>query len=168
MPSQPKSCVQDAIRDLESRLATLDSDETLNADPALKERYREALVASIKALSPVEKAWQDAVLAGRQDRQVLIDAWREAGVDEGEIIDRLFDLRPIPEYGHHMPIEEFVECCGCGGFTDYDGYGNYATADQMSGRVVVPSQVFPVFCNGEPEGDPQIEKGWTHVVWFNR
>lgn len=67
-------------------------------------------------------------------------------------------MRPIPNYGSHMPMEEFIGYCKTGGFIDYDGYGNYATETQCSDFTVTPSDVIR----------GSIRNGWTHVVWYNR
>jgi len=64
----------------------------------------------------------------------------------------------LPEYGDHMTIEKFRECVAYGGFIDYDGSGNFATATQMSNFEVSPS-AFPSM---------EVPKWATHVVWFNR
>lgn len=67
---------------------------------------------------------------------------------------------PLPTYGNHMPIEQFVESCKNGGFIDYDGYGNYATKTEMFDKIVYPSDVTKKNYKPKPE--------FTHVVWFNR
>jgi len=64
----------------------------------------------------------------------------------------------IPDYGDHMTLEAFIECCETGGFIDYDGTGYYATADRMTRIRVSPSDV--------TEG--KINQTYTHVVWFNK
>lgn len=65
--------------------------------------------------------------------------------------------RPIPDYGHLMPVKEFVECVEGGGFIDYDGHGYYSDGKMMF-EAVVPSDV-----KGK-----KPKEGYTHVVWFNR
>lgn len=85
-------------------------------------------------------------------------------------------LEKIPDYGHHMTLEHFIECCMDGGFIDYDGYGKYATATQMSNKSVYPSEI-----TGRGEelnyetGEWKkikvpivIDRNFTHVVWFNK
>jgi len=65
---------------------------------------------------------------------------------------------PIPDYGDHMTMEEFIENVRSGLFTDDDGHGNYATADKMlSDRIVHPSMV-----------ECDLDTSWSHVVWFNK
>lgn len=67
-------------------------------------------------------------------------------------------LEPIPEYGDLMTLEEFREGVRSGMLTDYDGEGQYATATQMSDVCVSPSDV----------ASGLVDKGFTHVVWFNK
>ncbi len=68
-------------------------------------------------------------------------------------------VEAIPDYGDLMTLEEFSESCLSGLFTDYDGHGNYATATEMSDKVVYPSDII--------YGHIPMQK-WTHVVWFNK
>jgi hypothetical protein len=67
-------------------------------------------------------------------------------------------MKPIPEYGDLIPLDEFIEMCEHGTFIDYDGFGNYATETEMSTNVVCPSDITAGIIN----------RNWTHVVWFNR
>lgn len=61
----------------------------------------------------------------------------------------------IPDYGSHMTLANFVECCQAAVLTDDDGSGCWATATKMSRRSVSCS-------------DPRAPKWATHVVWFNK
>lgn len=67
-------------------------------------------------------------------------------------------LSPIRSYGDKMTLSEFVECCKAGGFIDYDGVGYYATDDQESDVVILPSHVAMGL----------VRTDFTHVIWFNR
>lgn len=67
-------------------------------------------------------------------------------------------MKPLPVYGDHMTMEEFIETCESGCFIDYDGHGRYATAEQMSDEMVLPSDVT----------SGNVNRRWTHVMWFNR
>lgn len=67
-------------------------------------------------------------------------------------------MKPIPEYGDLMTMEEFLDSVACGALIDYDGHGNYATETEMSDIVVVPSDVRL----------GRINMTFSHVVWFNR
>ena len=64
----------------------------------------------------------------------------------------------IPKYGDHMTIKEWLECVECGGFIDYDGYGDLATINKVSDITICPSEAkrykFPDWC--------------THIMWYNR
>lgn len=68
------------------------------------------------------------------------------------------EYKNIPDYGDHMTMKEWLECVDCGGFIDYDGGGNYATDTQMTNLEVYPSDV----------AKGNVDKSWTHIVWFNR
>lgn len=67
------------------------------------------------------------------------------------------NLEPLPKYGDLFTLAEFQKMVDSRFFTDYDGYGCYATESQMSSEDTVrPSMA------GQPPD-------WaTHVVWFNR
>ena len=65
---------------------------------------------------------------------------------------------PIPDYGDHMTMAEFLIRVEAGAFIDYDGFGHYATKTKMSDQVIKPSDV----------GTPRFRRGYSHVVWFNR
>ena len=63
-----------------------------------------------------------------------------------------------------MTIEDFIACCLEGGFIDYDGMGNWATATHVDDRGfekwIYPSQI----TNGTI-----TPPDWaTHVLWYNR
>lgn len=68
---------------------------------------------------------------------------------------------PIPDYGDHMTMEEFIGYVEDGGFMDHDGHGHYATEIEMLQEPyidILPSTTI----------DGRIDKKWTHVVWFNK
>jgi len=66
--------------------------------------------------------------------------------------------RPIPAYGEHMPLDEFVQLAREESFIDDDGHGYYANKGWMSTELIAPSDVI----------GNKILEGWTHVVWFNK
>jgi hypothetical protein len=76
----------------------------------------------------------------------------------GDLINGDVKLSPIPKYGWHISIEEFISNVEDRNLIDYDGWGYYATKDQMTNITVIPSQIK----RGE------INKKYTHVVWMNR
>jgi hypothetical protein len=67
-------------------------------------------------------------------------------------------LNPIPDYGEHMTLDQFVWTCQIGGFINDDGSGEYATAHQVTNIIVHPSDI--------RKGN--IDRRWSHVVWYNR
>lgn len=76
-------------------------------------------------------------------------------------------LEPLPDYGDHMTIREWLSCVVHGSFIDYDGCAIWATETHCESRrafdysaEVLPSMV------SQPGFAPPA---WaTHVVWFNR
>jgi len=85
-------------------------------------------------------------------------------------------LTPLPDYGSLYTLEEFIELCEDGSFIDYDGYGCYAFKDKMSDKCIHPSDVtgnysWFDFNTGEFNSKKipvNIDKNFTHILWFNR
>lgn len=67
-------------------------------------------------------------------------------------------LKPIPDYGAHMTMEEWINDVRAGGLIDYDGTGYYATRHGISDIKVVPSDV----------AKGLVDRSWSHVMWFNK
>ena len=67
-------------------------------------------------------------------------------------------FEPLDDYGYLLTWEEFVNAVNCGAFIDYDGFGNYALVDQMTNKMIRPSDI--------KKGN--ILHGFTHVMWYNR
>ena len=67
-------------------------------------------------------------------------------------------MKPIPDYGDHMTLEQFVLCVEQHSFIDNDGSGYYATATEMTRLEAIPSNI--------TKG--MINKEFSHVVWFNK
>ncbi len=63
-----------------------------------------------------------------------------------------------PETGEHMPLAEFLQAVTSNCFIDYDGYGELATATEVSNVTISPSQV----------GSTAFPEWATHVMWYNR
>lgn len=83
---------------------------------------------------------------------------KELVFDVSSPVEEPVRMRPIPDYGDHMTLGSFLDCVQSGCFIDYDGFGEYATATQVSDKRVHPSDV--------AYGD--IDRNYTHVVWYNR
>jgi hypothetical protein len=67
-------------------------------------------------------------------------------------------FKDLPNYGHTMSIDEFIECCKSGGFIDYDGYGKYVKNNKMSDITIYPSDI---------KAD-KYRKDFNQIIWFNR
>jgi hypothetical protein len=67
----------------------------------------------------------------------------------------LATLESLPDYGDHMTLENFLDCVKTGLFIDYDGHGCYATATQMTNKIIRPC-------------DREVDHSYSHVVWFNK
>lgn len=68
------------------------------------------------------------------------------------------DLKPIPNYGDLMTMEDFYDCVKSGLFIDDDGTGYYAFENAMTN---VYTNLNDVYHERQP-------KEYTHVVWFNK
>lgn len=54
-------------------------------------------------------------------------------------------------------VAEFRECCDCGAFIDYDGFGQPIKNNMINTAItVIPSKV------------NEIPEDATHIVWYNR
>lgn len=67
-------------------------------------------------------------------------------------------MKPQATYGDLMTIENFIENCEGGGFIDYDGSGNYATATEESDISIYPSDII----------SGVYRKDFTHIMWYNK
>ena len=68
-------------------------------------------------------------------------------------------MKPNPNYGDLIPVEDFIEAVTVGAFIDYDGHGYWANKEGHETSVEVrPSTVRKM-----------LPPDWaTHVLWFNR
>jgi hypothetical protein len=76
------------------------------------------------------------------------------------ITDGVPVLKPFPNYGDLLTLQEFKDDCASGGFIDYDGFGNMSTKEGMSDFVIRPSML--------KDKTFVIPEWVTHVEWFNR
>lgn len=70
---------------------------------------------------------------------------------------------PTVEYGKEwrgdiFTLEKFIELVNDGGFTDFDGYGYYATEDAKSDVYIYPSDI----------REKIYRSDFTHIIWFNK
>lgn len=61
-----------------------------------------------------------------------------------------------PMYGDLIEMGDFIRAIWSFSFIDYDGIGYYATSRFISDIPVRPSDY------------PEIKRGFSHVIWFNR
>jgi len=67
-------------------------------------------------------------------------------------------LENIPDFGDHMTIDEWSDCCKSGFFINSDGIAYYATDTKESNIRVHPEEVV----NGS------LDTRWTHIMWYNK
>ena len=70
---------------------------------------------------------------------------------------------PTVEYGKEwrgdiFTLEKFIELVNDGGFTNFDGYGYYATEDAKSDVYIYPSDI----------REKIYRSDFTHIIWFNK
>ncbi len=69
-----------------------------------------------------------------------------------------YELEEIPTYGNVMSLEDFIDNVKCGGFIDYDGFGNYVIDNKMTDIEIYPSDI----------KYKAIRKEFDTIIWFNR
>lgn len=74
-----------------------------------------------------------------------------------EMTEACFDEKP-DDIGDIFTLEEFLDCCDAGGFTDYDGFGHpIKDGKQCSHVAICPS-----------ERHWSIPQDTTHIIWYNK
>ncbi len=73
-------------------------------------------------------------------------------------MDKTIKLTPLPNYGEHMKLREFINNCKNNSFIDYDGFGYYATKELITNKIVHPSDII----------NNRIDRNFSYIVWFNR
>ena len=66
-----------------------------------------------------------------------------------------------------LTIQNFIDSCKLGHFTDLDGFGELATIDHISRHHVVPSRILDI-PNQVAQLKQQTGVEFTHVMWFNK
>lgn len=64
----------------------------------------------------------------------------------------------LSTFGHVMSLEDFIDNVKCGGFIDYDGFGNYVKDGKESNIEIHPSDV----------KHDAIRTDFDTIVWYNR
>lgn len=90
----------------------------------------------------------------------ILDEFVKKNIMPGNTTDKTgVIMKPFEvDDGAHMRLEEFIEAVNQGAFIDYDGYGKYATATEVSNKIILPSHI----------EDGNIDRSFTHVLWYNR
>jgi hypothetical protein len=68
------------------------------------------------------------------------------------------EFKPLSNYGDLFTIDDFLDMVRCGGVTDWDGSGSWATKTQQSNVDINFATIL--------KNDPP--KWATHVIWFNK
>ena len=72
----------------------------------------------------------------------------------------LANVIDMPDYGDIMTVTDWKANIDCGGFTDYDGFGEQVIL-LKDGRYVISSQLIP-------SRVWDIDDRCTHIIWYNR
>ena len=74
-----------------------------------------------------------------------------------------YQMKPLTDFdrGCLMDIKEFMQDVKDGGFTDYDGFGKWATKDMVT--VGYGDDVTSII-----KIQQAIRDGFTHVCWYNK
>ena len=149
--------IKKAVKAVAEALRESQYDQLLRDDQNFRTRYRKLVEASLVILEEAASLYKNKRLESLSSVESLRKVWKEENVPESAIEARLLSLHPIPEFADVIPIEEFLET---GGVIDSDGTGYYDTEFYESERRIYPSLV-----RKNPE---YLEKGWTHVAWYNK
>ena len=117
-------------------------------DDLVAERDKE-----LDKLGKVDKNWFDSY-------NFIIDKYCWAIRVRGQQIRLLLTpiMKELPDYGDHMTIQEFRDCCISGGFISSDGHGYYASETEISDIGIPPADCL---CRNTRDD-------FTHVMWFNK
>jgi hypothetical protein len=68
------------------------------------------------------------------------------------------EFSDLSDFGDVMSLDHFIECVKCGGFINYDGFGNYVRDDKESNIEIYPSDI----------KHGAVRKDFDTIIWFNR
>ena len=126
-----------------------------------------------KALALIDRLW--SAKPNTKEGDILNILVTLVELYESKFIKEL-KLENIPDYGEHMTLKNFIKYCEEGCFIDYDGWGKYATKNKMSDKIIRPSDVtgrttrfdFETMITNNVKVNKNIDKSFSHIVWFNR
>ena len=113
----------------------------------------------------------------KEEFDLMLDNCAKEGLPYFEFCDRAKDIKeklyfvskyrrlkqtPTVEYGKEwrgdiFTLEKFIELVNDKNFTDFDGYGYYATEDAKSDVYIYPSDI----------KEKLYRSDFTHIIWFN-
>lgn len=121
--------VREEIRELEKTEPPYDPD-----DPAGSyEKYSEHM----------KPGWQKQRKLGREKRMLMTPEFRDREIEADDDV---------------MSLKHWLGCVACGGFIDYDGYGNYVRDGKISNIEIYPSDV----------KHNSVRKDFDTIIWYNR
>ena len=62
----------------------------------------------------------------------------------------------IPKYGDKFTLEQWLDYCDDGWFTDYDGFAQASNGTLCTKKWYYPSEI------------DKLPEGTTHIIWFNK
>jgi len=108
------------------------------------------------------KIWDDkfrSKLSWDEYQMYMFKEWKAiAKLDRERRMIMPYKLSELPNYGDVMSLNDFIKCVKCGGFIDYDGFGNYVKDGKETDIVIQPSDV----------KYKAIRKDFDTIIWYNR
>lgn len=125
----------------------------------LKEEYADA----VKEYNMI---WDDCAYRGLPYREMLIETEnvRNRMIDLGERMRLIqepritYKKRGEKTTGDKFTLQEFIDMCRAGDFTDNDGFGLYASSKGISDIEIYPSDIM----------HGRYRQDFTHVIWYNK
>ncbi len=111
-----------------------------------------------KAVEEKEKVWDNSKSFDEYWEHMRPENSRIAELDRERRMIMPYELSELPDYGDVMTLKDFIGCVKCGGFIDYDGFGNYVKDGKETDITIYPSDV----------KYKAIRKEFDTIVWFNR
>jgi hypothetical protein len=71
-------------------------------------------------------------------------------------VDKMY-IEEIPDHGHVMTVDEFLDSVVFGELLDCDGFGHPSRNGRMTRTIII-----------QPSFTTDIPKDATHIIWFNK
>jgi len=121
-------------------------------DQLRKVIYEKQTGYSFSATGARVKAFKDLIAKESVELQKLWRTYRLHMAYTCKTIDTRYDR------GSLMTIAQFVDLCKNERIEDHDGYGQYATATEISNITFIPSDTL----------HNKVRTDFTHMMWFNK